>query len=56
LPQPDNRDLAKLAVATLHPAEHPGRRRREAAYDIWINDLNKEVMFWVDNHGQSPAG
>jgi len=28
----------------------------EAAYDIWINDLNKEVMFWVDNHGQAPAG
>jgi hypothetical protein len=28
----------------------------EAAYDIWINDLNKEVMFWVDNHGQTPAG
>jgi Glycosyl hydrolase family 12 len=28
----------------------------EAAYDIWINDLNKEVMFWVDNHGQTPSG
>jgi len=28
----------------------------EAAYDIWINDLNKEVMFWVDNHGQTPGG
>jgi Glycosyl hydrolase family 12 len=28
----------------------------EAAYDIWINDLTKEVMFWVDNHGQTPAG
>ena len=28
----------------------------EAAYDIWVNDLNKEVMVWVDNHGQTPAG
>jgi hypothetical protein len=28
----------------------------EAAYDIWINNLNKEVMIWVDNHGQTPAG
>jgi len=28
----------------------------EAAYDIWVNDLNKEVMIWVDNHGQAPAG
>jgi hypothetical protein len=28
----------------------------EAAYDIWLNGLNKEVMVWVDNHGQTPAG
>ncbi len=28
----------------------------EAAYDIWLNGLNKEVMVWVDNHGQAPAG
>jgi hypothetical protein len=28
----------------------------EAAYDIWLNGLNKEVMVWVDDHGQSPAG
>jgi Glycosyl hydrolase family 12 len=28
----------------------------EAAYDIWLNGLSKEVMFWVDNHGQAPAG
>ena len=28
----------------------------EAAYDIWLNGLSKEVMFWVDNHGQTPAG
>lgn len=28
----------------------------EAAYDIWLDGLNKEVMVWVDNHGQTPAG
>jgi len=28
----------------------------EAMYDIWLNGLKKEVMFWVDNHGQTPAG
>jgi Glycosyl hydrolase family 12 len=28
----------------------------EAAYDIWLNGLSKEVMVWVDNHGQAPAG
>jgi hypothetical protein len=28
----------------------------EAAYDIWINGLNKEVMVWVDNHDQAPGG
>ena len=22
-----------------------------ATYDIWVNGLHKEVMFWVDNHG-----
>src|SRR5215467_12612377 len=28
----------------------------EAAYDIWLNNYNIEVMMWVDNHGQRPAG
>jgi hypothetical protein len=32
----------------------------EAAYDIWAgtgsNDYAQEIMIWVDNHGQSPAG
>lgn len=26
----------------------------EAAYDMWLGSL--EVMVWVDNHGQTPAG
>ncbi len=28
----------------------------EAANDIWLNKNNIEVMIWVDNHGQRPAG
>ncbi|HEY3975663.1 MAG TPA: hypothetical protein VGM79_00215 [Streptosporangiaceae bacterium] len=28
----------------------------EAAHDIWVNGLSKEVMVWVDDHGQAPAG
>jgi hypothetical protein len=28
----------------------------EAAYDLWLNNFNIEVMMWVDNHRQVPAG
>jgi hypothetical protein len=28
----------------------------EAADDIWLNNYKIEVMIWVDNHGQRPAG
>jgi len=28
----------------------------EAAYDLWLNNNDIEVMMWVDNHGQTPAG
>jgi hypothetical protein len=28
----------------------------EAAYDIFLNGPINEVMIWVDNHGQTPAG
>jgi len=28
----------------------------EAADDIWLNHWKIEVMIWVDNHGQRPAG
>jgi hypothetical protein len=28
----------------------------EAADDVWLNGYNLEVMIWVDNHGQRPAG
>lgn len=38
---------------TMHAV---GGTDAEAAYDIWINGLNKEVMVWVDDHGQAPSG
>lgn len=28
----------------------------EAADDVWLNNYGTEVMIWVDNHGQRPAG
>jgi hypothetical protein len=28
----------------------------EAAYDMFLNRYNGEVMVWVDNHGQTPTG
>jgi hypothetical protein len=30
--------------------------KAEAAYDLWLNDYQNEVMVWVDNHGQQPNG
>lgn len=33
-----------------------GRPGAEAADDVWLDDRRIEVMIWVDNHGQSPAG
>jgi hypothetical protein len=28
----------------------------EAAVDVWLDHYGLEVMIWVDNHGQTPAG
>jgi Flp pilus assembly protein TadB len=28
----------------------------EAAYEVWLNNRTVEVMMWVSNHNQSPAG
>jgi Glycosyl hydrolase family 12 len=54
-----NRALSSFTSMTSSYAENMNATAgtgAEAAYDIWINDLTKEVMFWVDNHGQTPAG
>jgi len=40
-------------------AEHmpsSGNFIAEAAYDLWLNNNDIEVMVWVDNHRQVPAG
>jgi hypothetical protein len=28
----------------------------EVAYDIWLNNMGNELMIWVDNFNQTPAG
>lgn len=28
----------------------------DAAYEVWLNNHTVEVMMWVDNHNQAPAG
>lgn len=28
----------------------------EVAYDIWLNNMANELMIWVDNYNQTPAG
>jgi len=51
--------LSRFSSMTSSWAEHMpsvSGLDAEAAYDIWLNGLNKEVMIWVDNHGQTPAG
>ncbi|MGP7998364.1 MAG: hypothetical protein ACLPKI_13715 [Streptosporangiaceae bacterium] len=37
------------------PALH-GQRGAEAADDVWLDNSHIEVMIWVDNEGQTPAG
>jgi Glycosyl hydrolase family 12 len=51
--------LSKFSSMTSSYAETMnavGGTDAEAAYDIWLNGLKKEVMVWVDDHGQAPAG
>ncbi len=45
-------------VSTFTQAMPPvaARYDAEAAYDLWLNGYQVEVMVWVDNHGQTPEG
>jgi hypothetical protein len=55
----NNRAFGSLHTLASHFAEHMPAGRAfiaEAAYDVWLNNYNIEVMVWVDNHGQRPAG
>ncbi|HEY0935226.1 MAG TPA: hypothetical protein VGD91_15970 [Trebonia sp.] len=57
--RPDNtpNPLAGYASITSSYAETgPAGDLYEAAYDIWANRGSQEIMIWVDNHGQVPAG
>ncbi len=47
------------ALRSRYSESMPPRSARyiaEAAYDIWVNGYSAEVMAWVDNHRQVPAG
>jgi hypothetical protein len=58
--QPDDTDLplADITSLTSSFAEKMPQSGidAEAAYDIWLNSYNTEVMIWNENHGQTPAG
>jgi hypothetical protein len=52
-----NEHVGQFTSMTSSYAESmPSTGDFEAAYDIWVNGLSKEIMFWVDNHGQTPSG
>ncbi len=48
--------LSYLRSAFSQSMPKAPRLDAEAAYDIWLNNYNVEVMVWVDNHRQTPAG
>lgn len=49
--------LSKFKAIQGHYAvQVPKRGDWEVAYDIWLDDWNIEVMIWLVNHGQTPAG
>ena len=53
-PEPSAYDLNNITSLTSDYTEQmpPASESylAEAAYDIWLNDFNVEVMVWVDNH------
>ena len=44
------------AIRGHYAVQVPKRGDWEVAYDIWLDDWNIEVMIWLVNHGQTPAG
>jgi hypothetical protein len=51
------------AITSSYTVSGPGSgsgNDYEAAYDLWAgtgtNNYSQEIMIWVDNHGQTPAG
>lgn len=50
--------LRRIGSLVAHYAiSQPARGwRGEPAFDIWENDYSTEIMLWVGNHDQTPAG
>ncbi len=44
------------SITSSYNESGPATGDYEAAYDIWANNGSLEIMLWVDNHGQAPAG
>jgi len=44
------------SISSLYTESGPSNGDYEAAYDIWADGGSQEIMIWVDNHGQTPAG
>jgi Glycosyl hydrolase family 12 len=43
-------------IAASFGESSPAAGDYEAAFDMWLNSGNTEVMIWTANHGQRPAG
>jgi glycosyl hydrolase family 12 len=48
--------MSKLASTYAENMHATSGTDAEAAYDLRTTDNAHEIMFWVDNHGQTPAG
>jgi hypothetical protein len=44
------------SITSSYNESGPSTGDYEAAYDMWANNGSIEIMIWVDNHGQTPAG
>lgn len=44
------------AIRSSFAAWTPSKGIYDAAYDVWLNRLNREIMIWTVNRGQRPAG
>jgi hypothetical protein len=44
------------SITSSYTESSPANGDYEAAYDIWANSGSQEIMIWVENHGQTPAG
>lgn len=44
------------AIQGHYAVSVPPKGDYEVAYDMWLDNWNTEIMIWLYNHGQTPAG